>query len=191
MKNLLIAITSGFTLIACNSNSDKSTTASKDTSVTGNVVDTTTATTNPSTFSIKEIVGNYLELKNALTNDNGKDAATAGKAIVANLNSLDVNVLPADKKQAFLDVATGAKEHATHIGDNAGKLEHQRKHFDMLSQDMNELLKTFDAGQKLYQVFCPMYNNGKGAIWISESKQIRNPYYGSEMLTCGEIKKEL
>lgn len=193
MKNLIIAITSSFIFIACNSKSDKSTTEVKDTTRTENTIDTTNAdaTTNPSAFSIKEIVSNYLTLKNALTKDNGKDAAVAGKAIVANLGSLDANGLPADKKKAFLDVATDAKEHATHIGDNPDKLDHQREHFDMLSKDVNDLLKTFDAGQKLYQVFCPMYNDGKGATWISEFKEIKNPYYGSKMLTCGSVKKEL
>jgi hypothetical protein len=35
-----------------------------------------------------------------------------------------------------------------------------------------------------------MYNDGKGAVWISEAKAIKNPYYGSQMLTCGSVKKE-
>jgi Cu(I)/Ag(I) efflux system membrane fusion protein len=30
-----------------------------------------------------------------------------------------------------------------------------------------------------------------GAYWISDSKEIRNPYFGDAMLTCGEVKKEL
>jgi hypothetical protein len=35
-----------------------------------------------------------------------------------------------------------------------------------------------------------MYNQGKNGYWISEIKDIKNPYYGSEMLTCGGIVKE-
>ena len=84
-----------------------------------------------------------------------------------------------------------AREHAEHIGSNAGKLEHQREHFATLSKDVNDLITAFGAGQKLYQDFCPMYNDRKGAIWISETKEITNPYYGSKMLTCGSVKKEL
>ncbi len=145
----------------------------------------------PANFSIKEIVGNYLKLKNALTKDDSKNAAAAGAGIVSNLIALNANSLPAAQKKAFTDVADDAKEHAEHIGANAGKLEHQREHFAMLSKDMNDLIKTFGAGQKLYQDFCPMYNDGKGATWISETKDIKNPYYGSKMLTCGSVKKEL
>ena len=28
--------------------------------------------------------------------------------------------------------------------------------------------------------------DNKGAYWLSEEKEIRNPYFGSKMLTCGE-----
>jgi hypothetical protein len=49
----------------------------------------------------------------------------------------------------------------------------------------------FGTKQKLYQDYCPMYNDGKGAIWISETKEIKNPFYGSQMLTCGSLKKTL
>lgn len=150
-----------------------------------------TSAVTPADFSIKEIVSNYLSLKNALTKDDSKTAATAGTAIVANLKSLDGNSLPSEQKKTFTEIADVAKEHAEHIGSNAGKLEHQREHFAMLSKDVNDLIKTFGAGQKLYQDFCPMYNDGKGAIWISETKEIKNPYYGSKMLTCGSVKKEL
>ena len=163
----------------------------KDGSSTEKPDSTSTIMVMPADFSIKEIVGNYLKLKNALTKDDSKNAAAAGIGIVSNLAALDANSLPAAQKKAFTDVADDAKEHAEHIGANAGKLDHQREHFAMLSKDMNDLIKTFGAGQKLYQDFCPMYNDGKGATWISETKEIKNPYYGSKMLTCGSVKKEL
>ena len=34
-----------------------------------------------------------------------------------------------------------------------------------------------------------MFNEGKGGVWISQSKEIKNPFYGKEMLTCGEVKE--
>lgn len=93
-------------------------------------------------------------------------------------------------KKEYLDIAESAKENAEHIGANAGKLDHQREHFALLSKDINDLIKLFGSKQKLYQDFCPMYNNGKGAIWISEVKEIKNPYFASKMPTCSSIKKE-
>jgi uncharacterized protein (DUF885 family) len=179
-----------FLVSACNSKTDKTNTA-KDTMSSEIKPDTTKQDLQASTdFSIKGLVHNYLRLKNALAKDDAKQAAEAGSAVVADLNGLDPNRLPPDQKMLFQEVAEDAKEHAEHIRDNAGDLTHQREHFAILSKDVNDLLNVFPAGQKLYQDFCPMYNDGKGAIWISEFKEIKNPYYGNEMLTCGTVKKE-
>jgi hypothetical protein len=52
-------------------------------------------------------------------------------------------------------------------------------------------LKQVVAQDKLYYDNCPMYNNGKGGNWLSETKDIQNPYLGKEMPTCGSVKEEL
>jgi hypothetical protein len=151
--------------------------------------ETTVVTTSQSSFSINEIVSGYLKIKNALVKDDSKGAANASKTLYATLNSLNSNSLDAKLKKKYLDIADDAKEHAEHIGDNPGKMEHQREHFAMLSKDINDLIKTFGTTQKLYQDYCPMYDEGKSGYWISETKEIKNPYYGSQMLTCGSVKK--
>lgn len=149
----------------------------------------TTTKVAASSFTINEIVTNYLKLKNALVKDDSKGAANAGKALYATLNTLDSKTLDAKLKKEYIDIADDAKEHAEHIGDNSGKIEHQREHFAMLSKDINDLIKTFGTTQKLYQDYCPMYDEGKSGYWISETKEIKNPYFGSQMLTCGSVKK--
>lgn len=141
--------------------------------------------------SMREMVNQYLQIKNALANDNGKDAAAAANAYVESMGKMDKNSLTADKKTKWDNLADDAKEMGEHIGKNGDKLEHQREHFDMLSNDMYDMVKTFGAGQTLYKDFCPMYNNKKGAIWLSETKEIKNPYLGKSMPTCGSVKEEL
>ena len=142
-------------------------------------------------FTITPIIKDYLALKNALVADNDKAAANAGKQLFANLNKVDMKTIPANKHKEFMDIFENAKENAEHIGDNAGKIDHQREHLASLSKDVSDLIALFGTTQKLYQDYCPMYNDGKGAVWISEAKAIKNPYYGSQMLTCGSVKKEL
>ena len=62
----------------------------------------------------------------------------------------------------------------------------------MLSKDIADLIKTFGTGgQTLYKDFCPMASDGKGAIWISEVKEIKNPYLGSKMPECGSVKETI
>lgn len=141
--------------------------------------------------AVKEMVGNYLQLKNALTKDNSNDAATAGKALSYGFAKLDQSVLTPAQKKSYTDIADDAKEMAEHIGASAGKLPHQREHFDMLSKDMVDLVILFGAGQPLFVDHCPMYNNNKGADWLSETKDIKNPYLGTKMPTCGAVKEEL
>lgn len=140
-------------------------------------------------FSINEIVVNYLKIKNALANDDAKTAANAGKALNKIITSSNSNSLSESQKKKFVPIINGAKKHTELIGNNGGKIEIQREYFPSLSTNINDLITMFGSKQKLYQDYCPMYNDGKGAYWISETKEIKNPYYGSEMLSCGSLKK--
>ena len=144
----------------------------------------------PSDYT-EDIVISYINLKNKLVQDNSDAAAEKAKTLLASLNRFDTKTLNPKQKKEYVDIADDAKEHAEHIGENAGKIDHQREHFATLSKDINDLIKMFGTKQKLYQDYCPMYNDGKGAIWISETKEIKNPFYGSQMLTCGSLKKTL
>lgn len=186
----VIAITAS----ACNSGNNNTEKNEKQVDTTVNNNSSTQSSSNSDTKvdgSMKEMVTQYLLMKNALANDNGKDAASAGKAFVESMAKMDKNSLTGDKKKKWDDISDDAKEMAEHIGDNANKIEHQREHFDMLSTDMYDMVKTFGAGQTLYKDFCPMYNDKKGAIWLSEVKEIKNPYLGKKMPTCGSMKEEI
>lgn len=39
----------------------------------------------------------------------------------------------------------------------------------------------------VYELSCPMAFNNDGANWLSRSRQIKNPYFGSQMLECGTV----
>ena len=191
MKTIVFSIaTAAIVLSACgNSNNDtKEASKAADTAMT-----TTTAGNNATTqnASVDEAVNAYLQLKNALTADNGNDSATAGKQLHEAVLKLDNASFAADQKKVYDDVKDDIKEHAEHISTNAGKIAHQREHFDMLSKDMIDLVKVVKPSQSLYRDHCPMYNDNKGADWLSEVKDIKNPYYGKKMLECGEVKEEI
>ena len=194
MKKIIIGISIlAITATACNNNSNTSEKNEKKDDTTINNTSSTKSDKPDAKVdgSMKEMVSQYLQIKNALANDNGRDAATAGNAFVKSMGKMDKNSLTADKKTKWDNLSDDAKEMAEHIGKNGDKLEHQREHFDMLSKDMYDMVKTFGAGQTLYQDFCPMYNNKKGATWLSETKDIKNPYLGKAMPTCGSIKEEI
>ncbi|MCS3795668.1 DUF3347 domain-containing protein [Niastella sp. OAS944] len=184
---LLIAAFNTIILIACNN-------ANSTTSKSENNVETKKETpvqeTNTTT-PVKDILTGYIQLKNALIADNGSDAAAAGNSMVGAFQKFDKSILAGNQKKTYEDVEDDAREHAEHIGKNGGNITHQREHFDMLSKDVYELVKAFNAGQALYQDSCPMYNGGKGATWLSETKEIKNPYFGKKMPSCGMVTEEL
>jgi len=139
--------------------------------------------------SFKEMVDHYLHIKNALANDNGSEAANGAKAMQAAISKLDKSLLTAEQKTAYDKNEEELKEHAEHIAKNGDKISHQRSHFAMLSEVVYELVKNFGAGRSMYHDHCPMYNENQGAMWLSEMKEVKNPYFGSKMLTCGTVEE--
>lgn len=140
--------------------------------------------------SIKQIVDHYLHIKNALVNDNGSEAASGGKAMKQAMNKIDKSFFTADQKKVYDDIEEELKEHAEHIGKNGDRVEHQRDHFAMMSEVIYELVKAFGAGQPIYHDHCPMYNEKTGgAMWLSETKELSNPYFGAKMPKCGKVEE--
>jgi len=186
MKNIVIKSAAIF-ILAASCNNPNTVTESKPTPSDSNK----TAINKPAPPSTADIVSTYLQLKNAFTKDNSKEAATAALAVKAAFENFNTTGLTEPQRKQFEDIQTEATEHAEHIGKNSGNIDHQRMHFESLSEDIYDLVKIFGAGQTLYKEFCPMYRDRKGAFWISESKEIKNPYMGKSMSTCGIVKEEM
>ena len=141
--------------------------------------------------NMDNVVSAYFNLKNALANDNAKEAATAGAAVATAVQHVDETGLTAAQKKIYEEVKEDMVEHGNHIADNADKIAHQREHFETMSKDMYDMVKVFGTSKTMYYSHCPMYNNNKGANWLSEVKEISNPYLGKKMPTCGTVKEEI
>jgi hypothetical protein len=137
--------------------------------------------------SVKIIVDHYLHIKNSLVNNNGGEAADGGKEMADAMDEVEKSGLTAEQKKIYDDIEDDLKEHAEHIGKNSRKIEHQREHFSMMSEDIYDLVRAFGGGQMLYHDYCPMAVDNKGALWLSEIKEIKNPYFGGQMNECSKI----
>ena len=119
----------------------------------------------------------YENLKNDLVKS---DSAAAQKSAASLQSHL------ADLEGCELTAKIAAK-----IAEN-NSLVHQRKEFTTLSADVIALFKSTEIEQgTLYIQHCPMANKGDGGDWLSSAKEIRNPYYGNEMLECGRVTEEI
>lgn len=190
MKKIILSLViATMTMVACNNKKSVESQNSSNDTLLHSQVDRVKSASKSS--PINEIVSQYLQIKNGLANDNGTDAATAGKAFVKAMTKVNTASFTPDQKKTWDDISADAKEMAEHIGKNADKLEHQREHFEILSQDLYDLVKIFGPGQILYKDDDTMYNSGKGAFWLSETKEIKNPYMGKAMSDSGSIKEEI
>ena len=198
MKNLILGLAIATTTLAVCNSSNKSTENLKrnEDLQLKSIFNSTSVITSSmaeakTSVSIKEILNAYLQMKNALAEDNSIGAANAGKKLEAAFKNFDKSALTSAQKKTYEDVEADAREHAEHIGTNGGNIAHQREHFELLSKDIYDLVKAFGGVQVLYRDFDSMYNKGKGAYWLSEKKEIKNPYMGKAMLTSGSIKEEI
>lgn len=142
------------------------------------------------TNQLTAIFDNYFALKDALVKTDGTTASAKAATMLTTLDAVEMGKLKTEEHTVWMKVEKDLKTDAQHIKDNKDT-EHQREHFITLSKNMYELIKAAKPAETVYYQFCPMANDGKGANWLSKESAIRNPYYGSQMLTCGKIAETI
>ena len=133
------------------------------------------------------ILTDYFKLKDALVADDNTKAKELGASLATTLGKLDISEYTDTQQSDLKDIVEDAVEHAEHISES--DIAHQREHFKVLSKDVTDMVAITGTENTLYQQFCPMYDGG--SAWLSTSKDVKNPYYGSKMLTCGKVQKEI
>ena len=133
------------------------------------------------------ILKDYFNLKDALVGDDNDKAKELGATLASTLGSFDASSYSDSEQQDLKDIMEDAIEHAEHISES--DMAHQREHFKVLSKDLIDMVAITGTEMKLYEQFCPMYDGG--TAWLSTKEEVRNPYYGSKMLTCGKVQREI
>ena len=134
---------------------------------------------------LKVVFDNYFVVKDAMISSDGNTTSIASKELLTAINNVKMDKLDMDVHMVWMKVVNLIKEDATHISDTKD-VKHQRDHFTTLSKDIYTLIKVSKYETSVYYQFCPMFNDGKGANWLSKENTIKNPYYGSMMLSCGK-----
>ena len=133
---------------------------------------------------LSEVYDSYFAVKDALVRTDGATASTSSKTLFTEINNVKMDKLSMDVHMAWMKVFENLKEDAEHIAD-IKDIGRQRDHFISLSKNIYEVMKISKQETPTYYQFCPMANDGKGANWLSKENAIKNPYYGSQMLNCG------
>jgi copper chaperone CopZ len=138
------------------------------------------------TNQLTAVFDSYFSLKDALVKTDGIIASGKAKDLQTAINAVKMEKLSKDVHTVWMKVLTDLKENAESV-NGTKDIAKQRNQFMSLSKKMYALIKVANPAQTVYYQFCPMANDGKGANWLSKENVIKNPYYGSMMLTCGKI----
>jgi len=131
----------------------------------------------------QEVIAKYLETKNrlVLSDSVGTRKAAAGLALA--LNKFKFKKLTLEDMNSATSTRTKIKNLADSMALTSS-INKQRKYMMELSQEMWTIIdKLVPEKTVLYEQKCPM----TGKTWLSDEKEIKNPYYPKNMLTCGAV----
>jgi copper chaperone CopZ len=131
------------------------------------------------------VFDSYFSLKDALVKTDETIAAAKAKDLQTAINAVKMEKLSMDVHTVWMKVLNGLKDDAKNINETKD-ISKQRDLFMSLSKNVYALVKVAKPAETVYYQFCPMANDGKGANWLSKESGVKNPYYGSQMLTCGK-----
>ncbi len=133
----------------------------------------------------------YLDMKEAFVASDKEKVKETSLAVKKSLKNVDMKLVKGAnhiKWMEQLEIMTKSLDGINSTND----IEKQRNHFAMFSESLYSSLKLFGISNiKIYYQYCPMALDNKGAYWLSDTKEIRNPYFGEKMLKCGSTKETL
>ncbi len=133
---------------------------------------------------LKAVFDNYFGLKDALVKTDGSLASSKATSLLSAIGAVKMEKLTSEEHNVWMKVVKDLGFNSEHIANTKDPV-HQREHFIPLSKNIYQLIKVSKQASPVYYQFCPMANDGKGANWLSKENTVKNPYYGSMMLTCG------
>lgn len=172
---ILMILMMGF-LISCGNENKKNEPEVKTVDSTPEIHKPTTSDAKFKNPRMAKIYDQYIVVKTNLVNSDPKNTQMNAKELAGMLEGMESE---RELRQAAVKIAD--------IDD----LEAQREVFKYLTEGMINLVKDKYTGDEIYVQYCPMAFNGDGAYWLSNEKEIRNPYFGDKMMNCGEVKKVL
>ena len=136
---------------------------------------------------LNRVVQKYITLKEALVGDDPVKAKNEASAILEALDQVDMSLLPQENVQLhWMGLEKRIRLASSSIASTT-EITEQRNQFKDLSSDLTSAVNVFGINQKVFNQFCPMADNNNGAYWLSLEEEVRNPYFGSAMHSCGNV----
>jgi len=135
---------------------------------------------------LSNVQSHYFSIKDALVKTDAKIASDKSKELTNAITVVKMNKLSIEEHNVWMKIRDVLNTDARLISQTQD-IKKQREAFKSLSKNMYELLKTSKHSAPIYYQYCPMQD----ANWLSTENTIKNPYYGAQMLTCGNTVETL
>lgn len=122
------------------------------------------------------VFNQYIQLKTALVNTNAEKASQEASNLMTAFANVGVEKTALEATQNIVE---------------SNDINEQRTAFVAVTTEVEKMMEDALASGTIYKQYCPMAFNNKGAYWLSESKDIMNPYFGDKMLKCGRVDAEI
>lgn len=173
--------------VSCKETNKKSTPSAKESEEKQEVLGETGDMGSEQNVSSESVLEEYFNLKNALVEDDNNTAKKLGGVLAASLGNLNKSAYTDSQQETLAAIAEDAQEYAVEI--SGSNLDSQREHFKNLSVIVTDMIAITGSETTIYEQYCPMYDGG--TAWLSTEKAVLNPYYGSSMLRCGTVQREI
>ncbi|HET6428226.1 MAG TPA: efflux RND transporter periplasmic adaptor subunit [Phycisphaerae bacterium] len=136
------------------------------------------------------VFAGYFAMGKALAGDDAAKATAGLKQVADALDKVDMSPLAGEAHEAWMKHRIALSKILA-PADEAKDLKRQRELFAPLSEEAASLARRFppDRQDAYYLLRCPMAFEGRGAVWLQQSQQTQNPYFGAAMLTCGDVQE--
>lgn len=137
---------------------------------------------------LQQVSEAYFGLKDAFVQTDSSLAASKAKDLLNSLGTVDMSLVKGESHDFWMEKASALEAHSQKISE-LSNVEEQREQFEFVSDALIETIKVMGIASDTYYVqYCPMAFDFEGAEWLSDSDQIRNPYFGDKMLKCGNVE---
>lgn len=140
-------------------------------------------------IQLEAVYKENLKLNEAFVTSDAAKVKAAVKPVRDAVAIVNGNHLKDNAQKSWLAYSKELNQSLEQI-ENAENIKKQRNQFSAYNETLYKVIKEFGTnGEEIYFQHCPMALNNQGASWVSNSKEIRNPYYGEKMLKCGVVKE--
>ncbi|RPI46259.1 MAG: efflux RND transporter periplasmic adaptor subunit, partial [Bacteroidetes bacterium] len=140
---------------------------------------------------LQEVYDSYVPMKNAFVESDPEAVQKEAAKLSDALEKVDMSLLEGDAHMQWMEFLEVLRSSVSKISGSTD-IAVQRESLSAFSNALYGVVKAFGLqGGTVYYQYCPMALDDRGAHWLSEIEDIENPYFGDEMLSCGETQETL